>query len=222
MDAIQRVESRIIDVQSRFAQLAAGGAAAPTRPATRTGAATIDPSSFQNVAANLGLSASDLSALGAASGNGSTALRSLRAAPKAPGTYGAAILPAEMAGQRNGVLPDSLLEPIGQGDHRLARGAAVAFRKMAAAAQQEGISLRVSDSYRSLEEQHQLAGSLGLYREGGLAAMPGTSTHGWGLSVDIDVDPRTTAWLRANAARFGYAEDVAREPWHYTYRPADL
>lgn len=93
---------------------------------------------------------------------------------------------------------------------------------MAQAAQQQGITLEVSDSYRTVDSQEHLAGSLGLYREGGLAAEPGTSTHGWGLSVDLEVDERTTAWLRANASRFGFAEDVAREPWHYTYRPADL
>jgi D-alanyl-D-alanine carboxypeptidase len=219
MDPIERIEARIVDVQSRFAQLAAAGAAT-ARPATRPGGTTTDTASFQNVAAALGLSANDLAALSPSSGG---SLRTLRGAgpAKAPGTYGAVVLPAELAGQRNGALPEALLESIGQGGHRLSRSAAVAFRKMATAAQQDGITLRVSDSYRSVADQERLAGSLGLYREGGLAAVPGTSTHGWGLSVDLDVDARTQGWLRANAARFGFAEDVAREPWHYTFRPAD-
>jgi D-alanyl-D-alanine carboxypeptidase len=223
MDPIERIEARIVDVQSRFAQFAAAGAAGArpaARPAGTTTGTTTGTTSFQNVAAALGLSATDLAALTPASGG---AVRSLRSAgsAKAPGTYGAVVLPAELAGQRNGALPDALLEPIGQGGHRLSRSAALAFRRMAAAAQQDGITLRVSDSYRSFADQDRLAGSLGLYREGGLAAVPGTSTHGWGLSVDLDVDARTQGWLRANASRFGFAEDVAREPWHYTFRPAD-
>jgi LAS superfamily LD-carboxypeptidase LdcB len=93
---------------------------------------------------------------------------------------------------------------------------------MQTAAALDGVTLSVSDSYRSIAEQQQTAVNVGLYREGGLAAVPGTSTHGWGLSVDIDLDARTRQWLRTNADRFGFAEDVAREPWHYTYRPADL
>jgi D-alanyl-D-alanine carboxypeptidase len=232
MDAIARVEARIVDVQSRFAQFAAVTPTA-TRPAERSAAATTSSApSFRSVVDAIGVPAAGTgpnSAGAMASLSMPSALSAVRTATsgapggvRAPGTFGAVTLPTELAGQRNGALPDSLLEPIGQGDHRLTRSAAVAFRRMAAAAQQQGITLSVSDAYRTVDEQEHLAGTLGLYREGGLAAVPGTSTHGWGLSVDLDVEPRSQAWLRANAARFGFAEDVAREPWHYTYRPADL
>lgn len=50
-------------------------------------------------------------------------------------------------------------------------------------------------------------------------ATAGTSTHGLGLSVDLGLDGRAQAWMRANADRFGFVEDVAGEPWHWTYRP---
>jgi LAS superfamily LD-carboxypeptidase LdcB len=51
---------------------------------------------------------------------------------------------------------------------------------------------------------------------------PGTSNHGWGLSVDINVaaDARAGRWLHANTARYGFFNDVPTEPWHWTYRPA--
>jgi LAS superfamily LD-carboxypeptidase LdcB len=60
----------------------------------------------------------------------------------------------------------------------------------------------------------------GLYSNGGYGAVPGTSNHGWGLAVDIDVtSPSTMAWVRANAYRFGFVEAVPREPWHWEFRP---
>lgn len=66
------------------------------------------------------------------------------------------------------------------------------------------------------------------------AATPGTSNHGWGLAVDIgiwpgDAGPKTKvqgigsykgvvlAWLRANAADFGFFENVKSEPWHWEF-----
>jgi len=126
--------------------------------------------------------------------------------------------PPELASFGNGRIPASMLESIGQGDHRLSHDAAVAFKAMAADARRAGVTLPVSDSYRSLDEQTALADSEGRYAEGGLAAEPGTSAHGWGLAVDLDVDARSTKWMRDNASKYGFVEDVAREPWHWTYR----
>lgn len=124
------------------------------------------------------------------------------AEPGPPGTSARSLLPKSLTGLTNGQLPDAVLEPIGQGNHRLEHRAALAFRRMADAATQEGVQLEVSDSYRSLADQTRTAGDVGLYRDGGLAAVPGTSTHGWGLSVDLETDPRTTQWLRSNATRW--------------------
>lgn len=59
----------------------------------------------------------------------------------------------------------------------------------------------------------------GLYSQGGLAASPGTSNHGWGLALDLRLDAKAQAWMRSNAKDFGFVEDVPREPWHWTFRP---
>ena len=54
----------------------------------------------------------------------------------------------------------------------------------------------------------------------GLAATPGTSNHGWGMSLDLDLDDEAQQWMRTNGPDYGFVEDVPREPWHWTYRPA--
>lgn len=64
------------------------------------------------------------------------------------------------------------------------------------------------------------------------AAVPGTSNHGDGLSNDLaeeldgDVTPEgisaaAVSWLRANAWKFGIVNEVASEPWHWTFMLGD-
>jgi hypothetical protein len=128
-------------------------------------------------------------------------------------------VPESLRRFRNGNLPASRLRPVGEGE-RLAAPAAKAFRRMDQAARADGINLRVESGYRSYAEQAEL------YRRyqngtGNLAAPPGQSNHGWGLSADLRVagDPRTLEWLRDNASRYGFFNDVSSESWHWTYRP---
>jgi zinc D-Ala-D-Ala carboxypeptidase len=142
------------------------------------------------------------------------------AATGSTGGYGAMPVPPALAPYGNGRIPADVLTPIAQSGHRLYAPAAAAWDRVVAAAAQDGISLRITDSYRSYEQQVDLAARKGLYRDGGLAAVPGTSNHGWGLAVDADVtDPATLEWLRRNGPRFGYVETVPREPWHWEFRP---
>jgi hypothetical protein len=148
-----------------------------------------------------------------------TALARTPATQRAPGAYGPMEVPSELSVHRNGELPAGALSQIGVGSHRLSHRAAAAFREMHADAARDGVDIGVTDSYRSLPEQVDLAERKGLYSQGGLAATPGTSNHGWGLALDVDVDDRGQQWLRANGAKYGFVEDVAREPWHWTYRP---
>jgi nucleoid-associated protein YgaU len=64
-----------------------------------------------------------------------------------------------------------------------------------------------------------------------MAAVPGTSNHGLGLAADlalrnhagqlVGVTHFFTAWLIANAARFGYSAEVQSEPWHWRYVAGD-
>jgi D-alanyl-D-alanine carboxypeptidase len=128
--------------------------------------------------------------------------------------------PPELAAYGNGRIPAEALASVEQGTHRLWAPAAAAFQQMEEAATRDGVAFRVSDSYRSYDQQVTLAERKGLYSEGGLAARPGTSNHGWGRSLDLDTNGGAVEWLRANAARFGFHEDVPREPWHWTFRPA--
>ena len=109
----------------------------------------------------------------------------------------------------NGRLPAGRLASIGGGE-QLAAPAAKHFRRMAATARATGVPLPVLGAYRSYAEQAALRA------EGGAA--PGTSSHGWGLSVDLDVpDP---SWLQEHAARYGFFADSPTDPAHWTYRPA--
>ena len=133
---------------------------------------------------------------------------------------GAATAPsaAVAATYPNGQIPESALVSLG-GRERLRADAAGGFLSMRAAAARDGIELPVNDSYRSLAEQEDMARRKGLYSEGGFAARPGTSTHGLGLSVDLQLDRDAQAWMRAHSERYGFAENVPREPWHWTYAP---
>lgn len=49
-----------------------------------------------------------------------------------------------------------------------------------------------------------------------LTASPGHSNHGNGLAVDIH-PAAIQAWMKANAGRFGWVNDVPSEPWHWSY-----
>jgi LAS superfamily LD-carboxypeptidase LdcB len=126
-------------------------------------------------------------------------------------------------GYANGRIPLSVLASIGNG-HRLRPDAAAAWNTLQQTATADlGHSIGVTDSYRSYVAQVDLKA-----RKGSLAATPGSSTHGWGLAVDLVTggwDGDVMRWLEANAPRFGWHHpDWARidgsnpEPWHWEYR----
>lgn len=131
------------------------------------------------------------------------------------GAKSAALTQLEVYG--NGQIPAEALMPIGQGSHRLWGPAAAAFQAMSAAADADGIQISVTDSYRSYAVQVDLVARKGLYSQGGLAATPGTSNHGWGLAIDVDTSGGVYEWLRLNAGTYGFVEDTPREPWHWGY-----
>lgn len=84
--------------------------------------------------------------------------------------------PAELLAHGNGRIPPAALAPIGVGNHRMWSPAAAAFQQMTAAAAAGGVRVGVTDSYRSYDQQVDLAARKGLYSEGGLAADPGRAT----------------------------------------------
>lgn len=120
----------------------------------------------------------------------------------------------------NGELPLNLLAPVAGTNERMWAPAATAFEYMRSEAAKAGVDLKVTDAYRPVDQQYKLAEELGLYSEGGAAAVPGTSEHGWGRALDLDLDDKALSWLRTNAWKFGFVEAVPREPWHWEFHPA--
>jgi len=148
-----------------------------------------------------------------------------------PVTCGATVYPASYGGDRawggypNGLIPANALCSLGTGSHLLRCDAAAAYSAMATAfAGAFGRPLCITDSYRGFGSQVQLYG-----QKPELAAVPGTSNHGWALAVDLcrGVDRFGTAeyrWMVANAGRFGWVHPTwadpgngREEPWHWEY-----
>lgn len=124
--------------------------------------------------------------------------------------------PRGLEGFQNGQIPVERLSPI-PGNEYMWTPAAEAFKRMYADAARDGVDLVVIDAYRPLADQYRLADELGLYKEGGWAAVPGTSEHGWGRAVDLTLDDEALAWMRQHASNYGFLETVPREPWHWEY-----
>lgn len=127
----------------------------------------------------------------------------------------------------NGQLPSSSLCTLWTAKHRLRADAAVAVAKLNVAYKQHfGNNLCLTDSYRTISEQVRVRSI-----KPALAAVPGTSVHGWGLAVDLcdGVEKGSASsryqWLRENAGDYGWENpDWAlpggsgpREPWHWEF-----
>jgi zinc D-Ala-D-Ala carboxypeptidase len=236
MDGLARVQERISDIEARiaaFSSSSAGtiGVAGTGGSSSSTGwgpglagAEVTESSSFEEQYAAVLASARSAGfdvGVGETSSYGSTSIAVTTPASSASSVTasGRTQPPPEFVAYGNGRIPVELLAPVGQGGHRLHQAASASFQQMRADAAAQGITLRLTDSYRPYAEQVDLAERKGLYSQGGLAATPGTSIHGWGLAIDVDVNDRATlSWLRANAGRYGWVEPVPREAWHWEYR----
>ncbi|MGY1787730.1 NlpC/P60 family protein [Geodermatophilus sp. SYSU D00698] len=127
-------------------------------------------------------------------------------------------------GWSNGRIPAEALCPIARG-HALRCDAAAGYAALARAYEAAfGSPLCVTDSYRSMAAQVDA-----FRRKPTLAAVPGTSNHGWALAVDlcggvnVAGTPQWT-WMTEHAGRFGFVNpDWARpggekpEPWHWEF-----
>lgn len=128
-------------------------------------------------------------------------------------------VPTSLAAYGNGKIPEQALSSVGNTRHRLWAPAANALEALIGAARRDGVTIGITDSYRPYAEQVDLARRKGLYSQGGLAAKPGTSDHGWGMAADLDLNGKAQAWMRANGPKFGFHEDTPREPWHWGFKP---
>lgn len=87
-----------------------------------------------------------------------------------------------------------------------------------------GRDISVTDAYRTYQEQVALYAA-----KPGLAAVPGTSNHGWGQALDLGdgINNFGTAqynWMRANAPAYGWTNPPwaqpggsRLEPWHWEH-----
>jgi hypothetical protein len=132
----------------------------------------------------------------------------------------------ELKGFPNGELPTAALCPLwGTSGALLRADAAASFDAMSKAyGAQFGEPLCVTDSYRSFPEQVAVRAA-----KPTLAAVPGTSNHGWGVAVDLcgGVERFDTAqhqWMVANSMAFGWfhpgwaqATGSKPEAWHWEF-----
>jgi cell wall-associated NlpC family hydrolase len=140
--------------------------------------------------------------------------------PRGPGEAAGA-----WGGYPNGFIPLTALCGIGIAGHALRCDAASSFQAMSSAfGSSFGRSLCVTDSYRAFDSQVRLYGL-----KPALAAIPGTSNHGWGLAVDLCGGAESFGspeylWLARYGPSFGWSNPPwaqpgrgREEPWHWEF-----
>lgn len=131
---------------------------------------------------------------------------------------------------------------IGETGHRISSSGAAQYKRMKAAAANDGISLSANSSFRSLTtsatsnalgERH--SGCIELYADyrlhsginnGNEAATPGNSNHCFGNAIDFYGIPKNPSsaqgnakfeWLKQHAADYGFY-NYQPEGWHWDYK----
>lgn len=193
---IEGVSSRIVDIQSRIIALQAQPA---TTTAPKTSTAT--PTTTASFASHL-----------------SEAVATTQAPAKSYALNSKGI-PADLAAYGNGKVPPTSLQEVGSTGQKLWAPAAERLTSLIADAKKDGVTIGITDAYRPYAEQVDLAKRKGLYSQGGLAAAPGTSDHGWGMATDLSLNSKALSWMRSHASSYGFSENVPRENWHWTYKP---
>jgi zinc D-Ala-D-Ala carboxypeptidase len=196
---IEGVNNRIADIQSRI--IALQTQAATKASTTTSGTQSTSGTTFANYLSDAVATQSASSKKYALNGKG---------------------IPTDLVAYGNGKIPKTALQQVGDTGHRLWAPAAEQLTKLIADAKKDGVTIGITDSYRPYEEQVDLARRKGLYSQGGLAAKPGTSEHGWGMATDLDLNAKALSWMRANAEKYGFEENVPRESWHWAFKPESI
>ena len=158
--------------------------------------------------------------------------RTRSSAPPLDALLGAAMARPEAAcvgstaGFANGQIPADVLCPLwGTSGQMLRADAAAAFNALSVKyAETFSSPICVTDSYRSYDEQVAVR-----ILKPTLAAVPGTSNHGWGVALDLCDGIQTFgtpqhAWMQQNAMAFGWfhpswaqAGGSKPEAWHWEF-----
>jgi len=119
-------------------------------------------------------------------------------------------------------VPSSYNLPHDVSDNAILIATACAFNSMFDAAKKNGVKLLIDSAFRTVVRQEYLYHCYltKSCNNGNLAAIPGTSNHGFGLAVDINQDnPGVYSWLKAHAHQYGFIRTVDTETWHWEHRP---
>jgi LAS superfamily LD-carboxypeptidase LdcB len=163
-------------------------------------------------------------------------------------------LPKDLKGQANGRIDKYLLRRI-KPTGFLYHGAVNDWHTMREAAWKAGVLLSLSQAYRTYDQQVALfksryttdvlpgrptkrwQGQVWYQRpKTAMAAVPGTSNHGWALGIDIGIDAdgdekfewpikpidkKALKWLLKNAETYNFAWELQSEPWHLIWVGGD-
>ena len=134
--------------------------------------------------------------------------------------------PTTIPGQRNGYLTDSVLSTV-TSQCRAFTAAGNDLRRMIADARAAGVTLTPAECYRDYAGQVYWRNYWCNLGECQMAAVPGTSNHGWGKAIDFDnleFGTREYQWLANNAWFYNWNHPgwAARgtdseEPWHWEW-----
>jgi LAS superfamily LD-carboxypeptidase LdcB len=154
------------------------------------------------------------------------------------------VIPKELRTVENGRLDEGTLANIKCGG-KMWKWAALSFNMMFDTAKKDGIVFKNEGDYRPYARQlamfkdryslvdegrkpqviRKFEGKVWyLKKRKSPSATPGTSNHGLGLAIDLEVkDPKVLAWLCANASKYGFylqGSDPSHpefEAWHWQY-----
>jgi D-alanyl-D-alanine carboxypeptidase len=140
------------------------------------------------------------------------------AAPKSGGSGRLA-----WGGYQNGRIPKSAMKAVkvGGSTHHFEPSAAAGLQRMVADAAKDGVTIRLTDSYRSYDAQVDVRKRKG---HKVATAEPGTSVHGWGRAIDVAGDA-ARRWIQQNGSRYGWhwpswaqrKGTKSYEPWHFEH-----
>jgi len=154
------------------------------------------------------------------------------AAPLPASVPASATTGTDWGSYENGMIPESALCAISwQTVDHLRCDAAGRFEALNTAYKAVwGANICVNDAYRSYAKQVALYQQLGA----GVAAVPGTSNHGWGIAVDLGCGVgifgnAKHVWFALNAPTYGFTQpdwalmgSSRAEAWHWQFFGADL